>query len=350
MSIEAPHSQETNEQRKSHTWRNRIAAAVAGVAVWASGVLSLDTEHAKANDTPDAPTTSVVDHRITYADDPEKEAKITEVDPALIEKCRESKFVVINFSGTGMETSHYAANMIQNIVESLGGCSMYHWYGHIYDAKASAESVEKAVEKVTPEGQKKMVVLIGASFGGIAIEDIASEPVIENSAVVDIEKAIMIATPMDMNDVTDDVFGIPIPWIKDASIPEFGNIPVLGNAIKGQFRREKIGNFEEWNHTFINAAKTRPILMRSELQRIQQGLRKVRPDISVDYAASPDSDLTVDDWQACQRLAEMVTDAQVSYIEIQGGGHDEGWLLTKADLYNSKVFGPILRGLFGETA
>lgn len=349
MSIEAPHSEQTAE-RKFPVWTKRTVAVLGAAAFSLMTTLGIDAQYAKATDTPDGPTTSVVDHRITSADNPEKEAKLTQVDPALIEKCRESRFVTINFSGTGMETSHYAANMIQGIVENLGGCNMYHWYGHIYDPEASAESVEKAVENVTPAGQKKTVVLIGASFGGIVAEDIAMEPVIENSQVMNIQRIIMVATPVDTSDVTDDFFGIPIAWIQDVPVPEFGNLPVLGNAVKGRLREGELDDLKKWNDTFINAAKTRPILMHSELQRIQRGLQKVRPDISVDYAASPDSDQTVNDWQAYQRLGKMVTDAKVSYIEIQGGGHDKGWLYSTADLYNSKVFGPILKELFGQEA
>lgn len=341
MSIEAPHSQQ--EKQKPHHWRLKFGAAiVGGLFAGVNAILGLDAARSEAIESHDAPTTSVLDHNITWTPNPEKEAKTRSVDPDLIEKCRESEFVVINLSGTGMETSHYAANMIQNIVEGLGGCSMYHWYGYTYDPEASAESIEKAVESVTPEGQRKQVILIGASFGGIAAEDIATQPAVEDSKVMDIRRIIMVQTPMDMSDVTDNVFGVPVAWIKNAPIPEFGGIVTLGNAIKGQFSRGEIFNTAEWNNTFINAAKTKPGLMRSELLRIQQGLQKVNPDISVDYVASPDSDPTVDDWRACQRLAALLGGEKVSYVEIQGGGHDEGWLLSKADLYNSKVFLPLL--------
>lgn len=327
----------------------RIASALAGVAFAAASLFGIDAELAKANDTPDAPTTSVIDHDITWTPDPESEAKLRPVNPELIEKCRKSKFVVINFSGTGMETSHYAANILQNLVEELGGCSMYHWYGHIYDPEASAESVESAIESVTPAGQKKQVVFIGASFGGIAAEDIALEPAVANSNKIDLKKIIMLMTPMDMNDVTDNFFGIPVTWLDDVPVPEFGGLTVLGNAIKGQAQREQLLDGDEWNNTFINAAKTRPRLMRSELIRIEQGLRKVRPDVSVSYVASPDSDPTVNDWQACQRLAELFDDGTVSYVELKKAGHDKGWLVAESGKYNPKI-GDILQNTFGLAA
>lgn len=349
MSIEAPHSPEI-KKRNSYKWKIKFGGAVlAGLTAGMGLILGIDAERSKAIDTPDAPTTSVIDHDITWTPDPEAEAKLRPVNPELIEKCRESKFVVINFSGTGMETSHYGANVIQNLVEDLGGCNMYHWYGHIYDPEASAKSVESAIESVTPEGQKKSVVFIGASFGGIAAEDIALEPTVKNSDTIELKRIIMLMTPMDMNDVTDTVFGIPVTWLKDLPVPEFGELTVLGNAIKGQAQREQLFDLNEWNNTFINAAKTRPILMRSELQRIQQGLRRVRPDVSVSYVASPDSDPTVNDWQACQRLAGLFNQGTVSYVELKDAGHDMGWVLAESGKYNPKI-GEVLQSMFGLAA
>lgn len=324
-------------------------AVLAGLMAGSASILGIDAAYSKAIDTPDAPTTSVIDHDITWTPDPESEAKLRPVNPELIEKCRQSKFVVINFSGTGMETSHYAANILQNLVEELGGCSMYHWYGHVYDPKASAQSVESAVESVTPAGEKKQVVFIGASFGGIAVEDIALEPAVKNSDTINLKRIIMLMTPMDMNDVTDTFFGVPVTWLKDVPVPEFGGLVVLGNAIKGQAQREQLSDWNEWNNTFINAAKTRPVLMRSELERIQRGLRKVRPDVAVSYVASPDSDPTVNDWQACQRLAELFDDNSVSYVELKQAGHDKGWILAESGKYNPQI-GGILRSMFGLAA
>jgi hypothetical protein len=348
MSIEAPHS-EAAPERKSRIWFQRFGATLGGIALWGASLLGIDAAQYSTTRPSYGPTTSVVDKHITNADNPQEAAKVIDVDPALIEKCRDAKFVVINLSGTGMETSHYAASVLEQVTENLGGCSMYHWYGSEYNPAASADSIEKAVEEVTPTGTKKQVVLIGASFGGIAAEDIASEPAIENSNTIELKQIIMLATPMDMSVVTENFFGIPITWVKNLPIPEFGKLPVLVNSINGQWRRGQLFDQNEWNNTFINTAKTDPGLMRSQLQRIQQGLRRVRPDVHVAYAASPDSDPTVDNSGSYGALTQMLGGDKVVEINIPGGGHDEGWLASKADLYNSKIFGPLLEALFGKT-
>jgi hypothetical protein len=331
-------------------WLRLAAATVAGLLGGTTAILALDTVRSAALDPPDPPTTSVVDHAITWTVDPERVARTTQVDPGLVERCRASNFVVITFSGTGMADSQYQANMIQTYVEDLGGCVMYHWYGHTYDAAASARSVASAVAAVTPFGQRKPVVFLGASFGGIAAEDIASLPAVAESPVIELRKIIMIATPVDLDDVIQDVFGVPVPWIRDIplDIPRFGDLVVLGNAINGQRQRNELLDPVEWRQTFINAAKTRPVLMWSELQRIRSGMRTVRADVPVDYLGSPDSDGTVDTDRAYERVDGLIQ-ARTRYFTVPGGGHDEGWLLSMADRYNEHL-APILAELFGQVA
>jgi len=332
---------------RSHPWVRTALAGLAGLVCSLSGLLALDAARSIALDSPDQPTTSVVDHSITYATYPEREATTRVVDAALVEQCRASHFVVVTFSGTGMEASQYQANVIQRPIEDLGGCVMYHWYGHSYDAAASATSVARAIAEVTPDGQRKRVVFLGASFGGIAAEDIAVEPVVADSKIIDLERIIMIATPMDMNDVLQDVFGVPVPLIKDipVSIPRFGGLVVLGNAINGQGQRGQLLDPAEWRNTFTNAAKTRPVLLWTELERLRKGLLRVQPDIRVDYLGSPDSELTVDTDKAYARIESIVI-AETRYIRLHDGGHDMGWLASTAGMYNDKLV-PIFREMFG---
>jgi len=336
--------------RRIHRGLRLAAATMAGVlgGMWA--ILALDTARSQALDPPDPPTTAVIDHAVTWSTYPERAAMTNPVDPGLVERCRTSDFVVITFSGTGMADSQYQANMIQSHVEDLGGCVMYHWYGHTYDEVASARSVERAVEDVTAPGERKPVVLLGASFGGIAAEDIAAQPAVADSPVIDLRKIIMVATPVDMNDVIQDVFGVPVPLIKDIplGIPRFGGLVVLGNAVNGQGQRGELLDPVEWRETFTNAAKTRPLLMWSQLERIRKGMLTVRSDIPVDYLGSPDSDMTVDTDHAYARLDNLVM-APTRYFTVPGGGHDEGWLLSMADRYNEKLV-PILAELFGQAA
>ncbi len=337
-------------RRPAWRWVRWGAGTIVAALVSLTAILALDTARSEALDPPDPPTTEVVDPSITWALYPERTARTTAVDPALVERCRASDFVVITLGGTGMADSQYQANMIRRLVEDLGGCVMYHWYGHLYDAAASARSVERAVSAVTPRGERTPVVLLGASFGGIAAEDIAAQPVVAESPVIDLRRIIMIATPVDMNDVIQDVFGVPVPWIKDVplNIPRFGGLVVLGNAINGQRQRGELGAPPAWKETFVNASKTRPVLMWSQLERIRKGMLVVRPDIGVDYLGSPDSDLTVDTDHAYARLDNMIM-APTRYLTIADGGHDEGWLMSMADRYNEKL-GPILAELFGQVA
>lgn len=327
-------------------WIGSVMALTAALA----GILVLDSARSLALYRPDPPTTSVVDHSITWARFPQREATSRSVDPLLVEQCRRSRFVVITFSGTGMEDSHYQANMLGGPVTKLGGCVMYHWYGSTYDAHASAMSVRDALRTVTVRGERREVVFLGASFGGIAAEDIASDPVIRSARGIDLRKIIMIATPVDLDDVIQDVFGVPVPLVKDLPVrlPHFGDLVVLGNAINGQRQRGELGDAAEWRKTVVNASKTRAQLMWSELERLRKGMLWVRTDVPVDYVGSPDSDETVDTDQAYGRVAELGT-AGTRYLTIEGGGHDQGWLLASADSYNARLV-PILQEMFGAVA
>lgn len=139
----------------------------------------------------------------------------------------------------------------------------------------------------------------------------------------------MIATPMDMNDVLQDVFGVPVPLIKDIplGIRRFGGLVVLGKAINGQGQRGQLGDPVEWRNTFTNAAKTRPALLWSEIERLRKGLLRVQPDVRVVYLGSPDSELTVDTDKAYARIESIVI-AETRYIRVHDGGHDMGWLAS----------------------
>jgi Alpha/beta hydrolase family len=332
--------------RRLHPWVWVAIGALAGLCSL-SALLAVDADRSLALDAPDLPTTSVVDHSISYATYPEREARTRSVDATLVEQCRKSHFVVVSFSGTGMETSQYQANMIQRPVEDLGGCVMYHWYGHAYDAVASARSIADAIAQVTPDGERKRVVFLGASFGGIAAEEIATEPVVADSRVIDLVRIIMIATPVDMNDVLQDVFGVPVPLIKDipVGIPRFGGLVVLGNAINGQRQRGQLLDPVEWKNTFVNAAKTRPVLLWSELERLRMGMVRIRSDVRVDYLGSPDSELTVDTDKAYAQVQNLVI-AETRYIRLHDAGHDQGWLTSTSATYNAKLV-PIFQELFG---
>lgn len=340
------HSAGTTGGRGGLRLAARLARGFGTVAMTVVMILALDAVVTYAQDPPDPPTTDIVDHVVTWARNPEEMARRVEVEASLVERCRDSRFVVVTFSGTGMEASHYQANMIQALVENLGGCVMYHWYGHVYHAHASAMSVATAIADVTRDGGRKEVVFLGASFGGIAAEDVAADPAISRSTTIHLRRVIMIATPVDLDDVAQEVLGVPVSAIKDVpvEIPRFGVLIVLANAINGQRQRGQLGDADEWQNTFVNAAKTRAALTWSELRRLRAGM-VVDPDIPVDYLASPRTDVTVDTDRAYVRIDALIR-AQTRYVIIEDGGHARGWLLSSADRYNEKI-APILQELFG---
>ena len=72
--------------RRPHPWVRVVVVGLAGLAVSLSGLLTLDAERSFALDSPDQPTTSVVDHSISYATYPEREARTHTVDAALVDQ------------------------------------------------------------------------------------------------------------------------------------------------------------------------------------------------------------------------------------------------------------------------
>lgn len=309
---------------------------MAGTALFGFSVNELANQISRANDPHDGPTTSVVDMRVTTAPNPEQAAKITEINQDIVEQCRKSKFVVVIFSGTGMETSQYTANMIQDLVQKMGGCVMYHWYGSSYNPEASAESVAEAIDDVTPQGEVKLVIFIGESFGGIAAEDISMEPAIATDKNIDLKGITMIETPVDLNDATETLFGIPLAWLKDLPIPEFNDLTMLLNSFNGQYLRDELGIPQAYNDSIINARKTSPQLTHDEVERMQRGMRKVNPNVSINYIGSADSTKTVDHKKAYNRIDAM-TDATTTYLLIHGAGHDDLWLVKMYKLYENAL-------------
>lgn len=342
MSIEAPHSPEST-RNASNKWKIKFGGAVlAGTALWGLAVNELANQISRANDPHDGPRTEIA-HIMNYPPGiaPTK-AQVGENEPNYEELARNSKFVLVIQSGTGMETSQYTANVLYDTVQNLGGVILYSWYGTHYDSHASAISIRDAIRKITPEGEVKPVLMLGQSFGGIAVEDESEDPVLQSADFMNIKKIIMIETPMDLNDATETFFGMPISWFKDAKIPEFNGLTTLVNAINGQYLREELGVREEWTNTFINAARTSPQLMQSQVERIQQGMRKVNPYVSVDYIGSTDSKKTVNHLQAYERLEGMANaKTKIRYIQIAGVDHDEIWLSKQVDKYIPSIIDSI---------
>ena len=127
-------------------------------------------------------------------------------------------------------------------------------------------------------------------------------------------------------------------------MPEFGKLAVLASNIGSQAQQGKLFTETGLHDAFVNTAKTRPVLMRSELLRIQQGLQNVRPDLAVSYVASPGSDTTVNNVRAFQRLETLPGGAKVTFVEIGDASHDSAWLVSEATKFN-----PVFKKIFEDT-
>lgn len=304
---------------------------MAGAALWALSVNEVANQISRANDPHEGPRTELA-HVMNYPPGLAPTKEQAEKEPDYMELARKSRFVLVIRSGTGMETSQYTANVLYNMVQELGGVIVYSWYGSQIDSHASAVSIRDTIREFTPEGEVKPVIMLGQSFGGIEAEDESEDPALKDANFLKIIKIIMIETPVDLEDTTETFFGMPLSWLGNVQIPEFNNLTTLANAINGQYLRGELGIPEEWNNSFINATRTSPQLMHSEVERIQQGLRKVNPDVAIDYIGSTDSRNTVNHRQAFERIDAM-TDAPTNYISISGADHDEIWLAYKVDRY-----------------
>lgn len=307
-----PPSREATEARrgKQHLVLKLGVAAVCGLVAETTTVFTLDTSVTQAFEVPHGPSVAILDQRITTTNNPVATMRSEQADPTLVERCRESQFVVLIIDGTGLPTSFYTGNQINDIVNELKGCVMYVVKGTEYDEQALAQEIKDAIDSVTPEGEVKHAVVVGQSEGGIIAEDMVTNPTLENADNLIFDKVIMLMTPVDMNDVKQTIFGIPATWLNawPGELPKYGNLTVLINAINGQRLRGDLGKLQEWGFTLENAAKTDPNTMHADVERVRTGMRKFNPNIDIDYVATPE-DETVDNSKAIQRLVDMMRQA-----------------------------------------
>ena len=246
----------------------------------------------------------------------------------------------MHFSGTSMETSHYAASVYNALVEEHGGCSMFHWSGYRYDPDASAISVEESIDEMVRAGEKKKVVFIGSSLGGTLAQDIATHESVMNSDSIDLERVIVIATPKDMEDINTTILGImPVAWLKhlplEIPLPAFGRLPIFIQAIAGQVAAGDMTDRQAWWHTIDNVSKTRPQLTHSELERLRRGMHNIRPDVSIDYVGSSTNDNTVNVRQAVEKISQYT---DVTFTEVGDGAvHGDVWHVAAAGYYWSII-------------
>lgn len=324
---------------RQYGFRQKLGAFALGVAA----LFTAETAVAYITDPPDAPSVHVLDPDIIRSENPQDTARFRADNPEIVDQCKAAEFYTIDFSGTAMEISHYSASLKKPLVESMGGCALYFWYGHEYDPERSAQVIADYIDELTPDGERRDVIFFGTSFGGIAAEDIASQPAIRESEAIDLKAIMMEATPVDMQDVTEQIVGLPASVARDLpEYPIFGRIlPGISNLI-GQFERNDVHSWRAFYDTYLNTIKVRPPLARGQIYKIKEGMVSYRNDVPLYYFASPDSDNVVNVAQASSRMAEMVSDAPVRIFDITGMGHAGSWLhflypLLEEDLKESIV-------------
>jgi hypothetical protein len=281
-----------------------------------------------ANPPPVAPRVHVFDPAIVWpADDwadPQLLAWTQPVEAIRTQRCEQAAFYVVHLSGTGLETSHFAAGSMDDVVNSWNGCSLYLWYGDHYDAEANAQAVEDAITRLNPSGEPKPVVLAGASFGGIAAEAIAADPVIRDSAAVDVKGIIMESTPYDLADVKGDgALGVVTQLgigLVDLENPSGDYLPVIASNLLGRPLNEI-----NWEDTWRNITRTWPRLMWTQVAGIRAGMTQTR-ELPVVYISSSD-DNTVNVAQAEARIRDALGDV-TGYSLDEPVPHAGCWLHT----------------------
>ncbi len=333
-------------ERRKHPIRNRLMA-LGGIAVGlvttitGTGVAITDS----APPPPEKPVVRVFDPNIVWTENPQVTASYEADNPDLKRECAKSKFFTIDFSGTGMETSHYSAGIKDPVIKKLGGCSLYLWYGQEYNNDANVAAIETAVEELTEPGQSKPVIFRGASFGGIAAEAAASHPLIQHSKVIKLAGVMMEDSPHDMEDVKYSILGIPFREI--AKYVDFANLPyfiehnhlgVVTAAIKGQNDMGKIDNQTEWGYTWNNIKKTWPPLMWSQLAGIDRGMVDYNPNVPVVYMESNIDD-TVNGTQASEKIGQKIAKTKVVHLSYDGLAmkHAPSWL-SEAQPYSGSSY------------
>ncbi|MGB2786761.1 MAG: alpha/beta hydrolase [Candidatus Saccharimonadaceae bacterium] len=240
--------------------------------------------------------------------------------------CENSDFIVIHNSGTGKETGEHVATNNRKLIESFGGCVMYLVYGYTYQPKESAEVLSSTISSFAKNGEKRKLILVGSSFGGIAWEEIAMHPAVRNSPFIDIIAIVMESAPTSMKDVKGDILGFPASDVANLRIPIIRPFVLANNLFDIVDRKEEI-NFLTVKNAAINAAETRPQLVDSQLARTIHGLGpdEIRPDIRIFYVHSPETDDMINTVQALATLRRM-TKASITELAIEGAGHATSWL------------------------
>lgn len=245
--------------------------------------------------------------------------------------CENSDFIVIHNSGTGKETGEHIATNNRKLIESFGGCAMYLVYGYTYQPAESAKVLSTTIEAFVKDANKRKLVLIGSSFGGIAWEEIATHPAVRDSPFIDILAIVMESSPTSMKDVKGDILGLPASDVANLRIPIIRPFVLANNLLDIIERKDDINSLTVKNAA-INAAETRPQLVDSQLAETIRGLgpHEIRSDVRIFYIHSPKTDDMINTVKSLGTLRRM-TNATITELAIEGAGHATSWLDFKYD-------------------
>lgn len=320
----------------------RLGAAATGTLM----LFGLDIVATEVTEPKDPPTVHVVDTRITGSFLPQVTARERPDDPEIEKQYVGSDFIMIFLSGTGMEISEINAAIYDETLQEIGGRAAYLWYGHTYDAAKSAQAVVDFVEKVTPAGETKKIILYGTSFGGMAAKDIVSQPVFQAEDTIKLLGIFVEGSPANSGSVRGEVAGLPVSDIMEIApfIPPLGRSAIWAIYGAQQIARGDAFNLQQGFYSWHTALKTRPGLARSQLERIRQGIDVIplsaggnKGDAATRLIfIAPRLDPDVDTLQAYEEYNKR-SDIEGSYTEVDDDTHAGSWHINRAPVYRDAI-------------
>lgn len=254
------------------------------------------------------------------------------------EHCRQADFYVAFASGTGLQTAKYAARNNDELAETYRACRLVIDYGTHYDADYIASQLIEAIESIRPEGSlgEAHVMLVGASFGGIAVQEIANTEAIQSQNTVKIERLILESTPsssMDVKGVSQAAF------LVSKSPVIAGPVPVWVNGVMGAIAHgDNIFDPKTQEYINGNTSETSTRLIRQQVQKIESGYPAPKESVPTTLISSP-GDVVVDYEKAKKAIGGIVDRALFKHYEIENTyvngatNHADSWLHERWPLY-----------------
>lgn len=329
-------------KEKLARFARKLGTGVVSIA-W---LLGFDAAATELTDPKELPSVHTVDKRIIDSFIPQATARELPDDPELEKQYLDSDFVMIFFSGMGMEISEINAAIYEETLLEMGGRPAYFWYGHEYNSQKSAQAVVDFLTRVTPAGETRKVVLYGTSFGGMAAQDIISEPVFQQAQNIELLGIFVEGSPANSASVKGDIAGLPLSGLIENTpvVPPLGRGAVWSIYAAQQIARGQVFDLRQGYYTLHTTLKTRPALARSQLDRIKRGINAI--PLSAQTAElgkstklifiAPTFDPDIDTMQAYEEYNKR-EDIQGSYEEVADDIHAGSWHINRADIYKEAI-------------